>query len=174
MDGINRRNYGVDVLRIVSMLMIMIMHVLEHGGIINNLESLSFEYALFWLLEIMTYCGVNCYALVSGYVNCFSKGFYFSRIITLWLQVLFYGVTITAIIAIIKPSTFGLSQIINVVFPVTTGQYWYFTAYFCLFFFMPALNTVINVIPKNTFKLPFWLLLVCFLFFLLFLIKTLL
>lgn len=145
----DKRNLGIDALRIVSMLMILCMHILEHGGIINNLKPLSINYVVFWGLEILTYCGVNCYALVSGYVNCFSKGYRFSRIISLWLQVVFYGIIITAIICAINPSLFEAKQIIGAIFPVVTGQYWYFTAYFCLFFFMPGLNIIINSISKK-------------------------
>ena len=152
----NVRNYGIDLLRVVSMIMILCMHMLEHGGIIENLEVFTLNYNVFWLLELFTYCGVNCYALVSGYVNCNTKGYHFSRIIILWLQVVFYGLLITAVIAMINPSAVGFSQILNAITPVIHNQYWYFTAYFCLFFFMPALNTVINCMSKKHLTIMIW------------------
>ena len=37
----NKRNYGIDTLRIVSMLLIMIMHSYTYGGIISNTEFMS-------------------------------------------------------------------------------------------------------------------------------------
>lgn len=33
------RNYGIDLLRIFSMIMISVLHVLGHGGILDNLTG---------------------------------------------------------------------------------------------------------------------------------------
>lgn len=65
------RNYGIDALRIVSMLMVVTLHVLGHGGVLKIAESE--KYWIVWFLEISAYCAVNCYALISGYVGVYSK-----------------------------------------------------------------------------------------------------
>ncbi len=38
------------------------------------------------------------------------------------------------------------------IFPVTSGKYWYFSAYFCLYFFIPFLNYLIDNLPEYQFK----------------------
>lgn len=147
----NERNYGIDLLRMIAMFMVVILHVLGQGGILNTVSSLSLNYEIAWFLEISAYCAVNCYALISGYVGINSK-FKFTNIIILWLQVVFYTLGITIIFAVLNPGTVGIKEIIKAIFPVMTGQYWYFTAYFCLFFFIPIFNEAINNLTKSKLK----------------------
>lgn len=64
-----KRNSGIDLLRIISMIMIVTLHLLGHGGILNNLEPFTSGHYSAWTLEIIAYCAVNCYALISGYVS---------------------------------------------------------------------------------------------------------
>lgn len=142
------RNYGIDFLRIIAMFMIATLHVLGHGGILANTKPFSINYHLTWFLEIIAYCAVNCYALISGYVGVDSK-YKISNIVTLWLQVLLYSTGITILVAIIRPGSISLSSILNSCFPVMTGQYWYFTAYFGFFILLPFLNKGIQALEKK-------------------------
>lgn len=83
------RNYGIDLLRIGSMFMIVLLHILGAGGMLGATSyHVSFNRIL-WLIEIACYCAVNCYAIVSGYVG-YKQKFKFTNIIVLWLQVFFY------------------------------------------------------------------------------------
>lgn len=38
------RNYGVDLLRIISMYLVIILHVLGQGGILSNATEFSLTY----------------------------------------------------------------------------------------------------------------------------------
>ncbi|MDE6723424.1 MAG: hypothetical protein K2J55_04430, partial [Eubacterium sp.] len=64
----SKRNYGIDLLRIVCMIMVPVLHVLGHGGLLEGAEILSVKYEFVWFLEAAAFCAVNCYALISGYV----------------------------------------------------------------------------------------------------------
>ena len=71
-----RRNYGIDLLRIVAMYMIVLYHCLLLGGVITKATQIgigSINYDISWLLDTLCYCAVNCYALISGYVGVKSK-----------------------------------------------------------------------------------------------------
>ena len=136
----NGRNYGIDLLRITAMLMVVLLHVLGQGGILDASVGIGVKHELMWLLEISAYCAVNCYALISGYVGSKSK---YSSLAVLWLQVLFYTVLITAGFAVFRPETVGLITAVKSVFPVMSGAYWYFSSYFCLFLFLPLLNNAV-------------------------------
>ncbi len=147
------RNYGIDLLRIISMLMVVILHVLGQGGILGNVSNLTFEGEVFWALEILCYGAVNIYAIISGLVGYKSKhkG---SSIINLCFQVLFFAVIIAGIdlIFLLKNNTpISISNVFFNFFPSIKG-YWYFSAYFCLFFFMPILDTIIDIVPKSVLK----------------------
>ena len=67
------RKSGIELLRILSMCMVVILHTLVQGGILRNSSLFSMEYELGWLMEISCFCAVNCYALITGYVMCKSK-----------------------------------------------------------------------------------------------------
>lgn len=142
------RNIGIDLLKIISMIMVVLLHILNFGGILYNTRNLSINYEIAWLLEIIAYCSVNCYALISGYVNINTKIKY-QNIIKLWLRVIFYTTIITLIFYIINPNTISNLNLLKVFFPVLFKTYWYFTAYFCMFFFIPYLNILINNLNKQ-------------------------
>ena len=138
------RNYGIDFLRILSMLFVLLLHILKHGGILANLEKFSLGYNIAWFVEICAYCAVNCYALISGFFGYSSKQKY-SNIINLYFQTAFYAVLATGIFYIMNPDEIGKKAFIKAVFPFGFNVYWYFTAYFCMFFFIPFMNKILEV-----------------------------
>lgn len=145
----SERNYGIDMLRLVSMFMVVILHVLGRGGVLEATTRYSANYGLAWFLEIACYCAVNCYALISGYVGVCSKHKW-SSLVYLWLQVEFYMIIFTAMFSIFQPGSIGIAELLKMVFPVVFYQYWYFTAYFCMFFFIPVLNLIVQTLEKKT------------------------
>lgn len=145
------RNYSIDLLKIVSMYMIVILHVLGQGGILYNLESLSLKYYLMWLLEIFCYVSVNCYAIITGYLMVDSK-FRYKKIISLWIDVAFWSVFLSLVVNCFFSVMITQKDIILSIFPVAFNKYWYFTAYFCLFFFIPFINKLIYCMDKVMFK----------------------
>ena len=144
----NARNYGVDFLRIISMIFVVMLHVLKRGGILGSLPVLSVKYEIAWFMEIACYCAINCYALISGYVGVNSK-FKYTNIVNLWLQVIFYSVGFALIAMPILPQKVLLSNVIEGFMPVSNNSYWYFTAYFCIFFFMPIFNKLLSILNKK-------------------------
>lgn len=138
-----QRNYGIDFFRMFAMLMIAVLHITGYGGIINYSDKLSAHYEVGCFLQIATFCAVNCYALISGFVGVNSK-YRYTNIVVLWLKVVFYTMLISFCFGIFIPGSVGFTGVKNAIMPVITQQYWYFTAYFCLFFFIPLLNKAIN------------------------------
>lgn len=145
------RNYGIDLLRIVSMCMIINLHLLGHGGILYQAEWFSDSYWAVWFLELLSYCGVNCFGLITGYVMYKSTADV-SRILELWLQILFYSCLILIVMVSLDGELFTKTNVINSIFPITKGQYWYMSAYFGMYIFVPVLNNAIQNIEKNTLK----------------------
>ncbi len=148
----DKRNYGIDLLRILSMLMVLLLHILGAGGVLGASERLSLNYEIAWFLETAAYCAVNCYALISGYVGFRAKHRY-ANLLTLWLQVVLYSAGITLIFVLISPENARVDTVLGSFFPVINNYGWYFTCYFALFFFMPLLNHVINTMAEKDLKL---------------------
>ena len=54
------RNHGIDALRILSMLMIVMLHVIGHGGIIKTSESINYWIILLFSNRGLLWCELLC------------------------------------------------------------------------------------------------------------------
>lgn len=109
------------------------------------------SYEIGQAMEIGAYCAVDCYAMISGFVGFSEKEKLqkYSRYVVLWLQVVFYCIFITALFYVLRPEVITVRRLVRVIFPVSFGEYWYFTAYTGVFFFMPWLNKVVRNMKKK-------------------------
>ncbi len=103
-DKLKQRNFGIDLLKIVSMLLVVILHIIGKGGVLGVVEPGTYRYVASWLVEIGAYCAVNCFALASGYTG-FRSSRRPSNLLLLWLRVLFYSVGITVCFAVLSPDS---------------------------------------------------------------------
>lgn len=148
---IRERNYGIDLLRIVAMMMVVLLHVINQGGVLNATSENFVNHSIAAFFVAAAYGAVNCYALVSGYVGMSSKTKY-ANILQLFLQVIFYTLTITTVFYYLRPGTVEKKDIISAFLPVSNESYWYFTAYFGMFFFSPFFNKMLNCLTKKEAK----------------------
>ena len=146
-----KRNIGIDLLRIVCMLMVVTLHVIGHGGGTKAAVMFSAKYESAWLIDILCFCAVDCYAIITGYVMCESK-VKASNIINLWMQVVFYSVLLTIGMMIIVPGSVGVKTLLYSLFPVTYNSYWYFSSYVGMAFFLPFINRWLNNVSKRELK----------------------
>ncbi len=135
------RIYGIDLLRLVSMLMVCTIHVMSELCVLEGKGAVYYERG--FILAICS-CAVNCFAIISGYVGVGSK-YKLSRLAMLWLTVVFYTVSLTAVCCLINHG-FQFEQAVKAFLPAISEQYWYFSAYFLAFFFFP----LANAFCKNT------------------------
>lgn len=147
-EAMRQRNYGVDMLRICSMLMITAMHVLWQGGMLRVEDPTTPSYAVAWGIEIACYCAVNCYAIISGYVG-YENRFRLSKVLQMWLQVAFYAAGIRYVCGTLFPDTINIWEWKQGFRPIGHQFYWYYSAYFFVSLCMPALNTVIRCMRKR-------------------------
>ena len=145
------RDYGIDLLRILAMFMVVVLHVLGQGGVLEAEAITPVNFWTAWFLEIATYGAVDIYALISGYVGYQVKHKY-AGIAELWLRVLLYSVAFTVADKIFYDPSIGKKRIIYSMFIITKGGLWYFSMYFGLFFLIPILNTAIEYIDKKSLR----------------------
>lgn len=139
------RNYGVDALRVLSMLMIVVAHIFTQGGVLASAETAGANRYIAWVMRIFVIVDVNCFALVTGYVSVDSR-FRASRPIALWLQMFAYSVGISALFRIFGISAF---EPLKTAFPVLSGRWWYMTAYFGIVFFLPFMGVLYDHISRR-------------------------
>lgn len=143
-----KRNLGVDLLRIFSMYLVVVLHVLGQGGILTGLTPYSPSYYTAWLVEVAAYCAVDCFGLISGYVS-YRREYNLRKLLPVWAQAAVYSVGITVLFRLFVPGTVGLRDLLLAFFPAASQKYWYFTAYFGLFFFLPFLNLLVNSLDEK-------------------------
>ena len=142
---VRQRHYGLDFLRILAMLMIVVLHVLGRGGIAGAVTGGSVSYYMTRGIHYAVMCAVNAYAMLSGYFGIGRKN-RFASIASLWLQVLVYSLGITLLLRL----GFGRGgRLLDAALPVLSKQYWYFTAYFVLFLLAPVLNAALEKLSAS-------------------------
>lgn len=150
----SEREYGIDILRILAMFMVLILHILNAGGVLHNTEEYTGKWFVEYFFFVISMCAVDCYGIISGYLGIKANTQQYSRIVELWLKVVFYGVVITIIAKCVCPDSVSSLDILKAFLPITFNRagYWYFTAYFGLYFLRPMLNKAILNMTKAEFS----------------------
>lgn len=149
---LRQRDLGIDFLRGVAMLLVVCLHILGQGGTIEAAKIGSAKYFSLSLLQTLSYCAVNIYGIITGYLLC-GKPFRLSRLMKIWLIVVFWSVAVSCLFFVVQPETRSISEMISMFLPILRGRYWFFTAYFVTYLVSPVLNHVICTLPKAKFKL---------------------
>ncbi len=138
----SKRNIGIDLLRIVSMCMIVMIHMNGYGKASEMIDAFSFKYFLSQAFGFFVACSVNVYAMISGFVGSTKTTPEDSvkKFLKLWRWVFFYSVLLMLIFKSLYPGEISRRQMIESIFPAMSMQYWYFTYYIPVLFLMPYLN----------------------------------
>ena len=145
-NSIKVRNPGIDLGRIISMYGIIIHHILLWGRGISHFR----QYKELHYLDTLINWHVNDFIFISGYVGY--KTTKYSNLLYLWFCTLFYSLGIIKYFSIYKPNLYKKQIDFNDFFPVINIQYWYFTAYFGMYLFLPVYNKGLEHINKSQLK----------------------
>ncbi len=157
--GGGNRHSGIDLLRIVAMLMVCVLHVnLSCRLYWTDFSNMRAEQWWYYITEAACIVAVNLYALVTGYV-CVRSSWKISRYIRLWLQVVFYGVCGLLLHSLFirlgyidaAPATW-MSWVRQVVLAPFGSCYWYFNAYTVLFLLIPFLNPMLQACSRESLR----------------------
>lgn len=143
------RNANMDLLRIVSMLLIVFLHSIDHSGVLENAENCGtamYFYVRFTYM-LCQVC-VNIYVMLSGYFLVTSK-FRLKKLVTLWIEAAFYAFVLRLIFMVSGARSFSLVSVISCFFPILTGRYWFITIYVGLYLIFPFLNVLIRAMDKK-------------------------
>ena len=161
-------NYGIELLRIVSILMVLTLHILGHGGVISYSTGINDHIA--YTLEIITYGCVDLFALISGFVNV-NVSWKSKRYLKIWTCVSYWCLVLFFVVQFLPKLIVGYNNMLASILPVNTAfsdypmtgieylysifpigskQYWYVNAYTLMFIFIPILNAGINKLSKKS------------------------
>lgn len=146
----NQRMANIELLRNISMFMVIAIHLFTKTSVLWNMDPKQPVYAVSWLLYGLCMTGVNCYVIISGYFLCDSN-FKLEKLLKIYIQVLFYSVTI----ALIAKYALGLemfSSWLSVFLPITNREYWFATVYIGMYCLTPFLNLFVKALTQRQFQ----------------------
>ena len=146
-DFENQRNYGIDLLRMISMINIIILHINLYSNQLYLREN-DKKFKSIWRLEAMSYFAVDCFGLISGIVGY--KRYKFANLIYIWINTSFYSSIFSLYLYFNNRTNF--KYMILSFFPILICRHWYINAYFKLYLFIPFLNFGMNNLIKRTYK----------------------
>ena len=64
---LKKRNSNIEFLRIIAMLMVVTLHMLNFGGLLEKSNTTTLKGFLIWFLESICFVDVDCYVLIVSY-----------------------------------------------------------------------------------------------------------
>ena len=167
----NNRQSNFEILRIISMLMIILFHLSSTRAVDEEYWFNSAVYAKYiaLLFEPGGFIGVSIFFMLSGYFLV-NKTFSFKRIANIFFTVLVYGV-INIFCYILLKFTPPLHKYIanksilicileSIFQPLSSKKYWFITVYFIIYLCSPLLNSFFLKLNKKgffTFLILWWI-----------------
>lgn len=160
MDKVKMRNSNYELMRIISMFLIILYHVIYHGEVLQNCYNEGAKIILEFL-EFFTLVHVNSFVLLSGYYQSTSN-FKQSKLWSIINASLFYRIVIMVVLLALGIITLDKVTIFKEAFPININEYWFIKCYILLYCLSPFINRGLKNFDKKSFQK---LLLVMFIIF---------
>ena len=141
----NQREFGLDLLRSLSMIFVVVLHLVTHGNPGNALGAGAAP--MVKLLQGAVYPAVDIFVLLSGYLLC-RQSFRLERILRVWVPAVFWSVAIQCLFFLLEPGSFSLGKAVYMFLPVLSERYWFLNAYIVMILLSPGLNKLLQELPR--------------------------
>ena len=150
MNNVKERNSTYELMRIVSMFLIVLYHIIMHGKVLENCQNEGLK-IIFEFIEFITLVHVNSFILVTGYFQAESN-FKQSKIWSLLSTNWFYRTLIVVLLILFNVISIDKVTFIKEVFPINLNEYWFFKNYLLLYCLTPFINKGIEKLNKSTYQ----------------------
>ena len=146
------RNYGLDLLKFLAMVYVIIIHTNGCGGILASSQGINNRVVIAVMCFVTV--SVNIFALITGYTSYTEvpRPFNYKRVFDIWIQVVFYGLVLTLICYLTIPDKVDSTAFFHACLPIFYNEYWYFTAYFLVTLISPLILTAVRNLTEETLK----------------------
>ena len=156
----DRRYSGFELLRIISMYMIVLIHAnmylpqfcegnanVFYNGFVNGICNI----------------GVTCFILISGY---FGVNYNLKKLLKMECMMISFSILETVMLLFVMPGELQgaalLEQIVKSCMPFVTRKYWFYSCYICLLIFSKYINRFVDSLEQEEFKKLIVVLLIIF------------
>lgn len=147
--SINTRHSNIELLRIVSMIMVVMLHFNNHGyntGLLILSDEISSQYLFGHLIESFCIIAVHCFVLISGYCGIRFK---VKSLFNLYLDCFFAGMIGYLLWVLLSPEAKLGVSVLGRLFAFSHNHWWFITTYLGLYFLSPTLNYAMNLVSKR-------------------------
>lgn len=143
----NVRESNFELLRIISMFMIILNHYVEHG---LNLETMQFSFDLnlifVWMMKYGGKFGCFLFILITGYFMAKSS-FKLNKFILLIFEIWFYSVAIYFVLAVAKVIPLSGKNVIKALIPLEGS--WFIKVYLLIYVLTIFINPMVKALSKE-------------------------
>ena len=157
------RNTSIELLRIISMIMIMFHHFAYHGNFEWNFNEVTLPHLWYDFILMDGKVGVDIFVLISGYflIENTEKLFQPKKLLKFWGQVVFYSIMTYLLSVMLRLNAFEIKQLIKVCLPITYPGWWFASTYFMLYLIHPFLNKLLHGLSKTEYQYLILMMVLC-------------
>lgn len=157
------RNTSIELLRIISMIMIMFHHFAYHGNFEWNFNEVTLPHLWYDFILMGGKVGVDIFVLISGYflIENTEKLFQPKKLLKFWGQVVFYSIMTYLLSVMLRLNAFEIKQLIKVCLPITYPGWWFASTYFMLYLIHPFLNKLLHGLSKTEYQYLILIMVLC-------------
>lgn len=150
------RRSGLELLRIIAMLMIVASHLSQRGNWAWNGAGIHFTPNQFLMNIIICFgqVGVAIFFAITGYFIYGAKHYNWKRLFNIARPTWFYSLFFLVVTLLFDTSVINFvwpidDVIIHSIFPITTGTYWFVSAYVVLHLLIPYIKVWLDALNKK-------------------------
>lgn len=143
-----KRLANIELLRIVSMLMVVSLHYLSRGGVYDIAKPFSLTFMITCTWDGFSVICLNVYMLISGYVLV-ESAFRYKRLVDIVIQVFTYSFGFYVLMVLFGQASFSFKGLLNALLPILTSQYWFASVYVGLFLLTPFINKALHTLTQK-------------------------
>ena len=146
---ITQRNSNIELLRIISILMVLLLHFNNHGyypGLVLFPDPLTAHLKTGFLIECFCIVAVNCFVLISGYFGINLK---LRSVLKLFLQCFFIGLFSYLLYLCITHRAVDSEVIGDLFYAFSHNKWWFVISYLGLMLVSPLLNAAVQTVSRK-------------------------
>ena len=145
------RKSNIELLRIVAMILVMLVHIFPGtiGFSHQRMMASPVSSIVCFGIEAISIVCVNVFVFISGWFGIRISS---RKIGKLCFQVLFYSVSIFAVLIILNPKVYLNVDMAGTILCLHTDDYWFVKAYIGLAILSPALNAFVDNVEERVLR----------------------
>lgn len=145
-----KRQSNFELLRIVSMLMIVLWHIIIHGQVGANASGTL--HLITRILLAICVVHVNSLVLLTGYFSCEKESRKMGKVFAIMSQAWFYKVVIILLFSFLGLETVSKVTLLEELLPLDVRDYWFVNCYLVILILSPFFNILIKNMNQKKYR----------------------